>query len=197
MRARKATFLVSAPGPAGFPPPGAPEIAFAGRSNVGKSSLINTLTDVPKLAKTSSTPGRTQLLNWFSIVAPNGTPLSFVDLPGYGYAKVPVALRKQWQPMVETYVEQRAPLRLVVVLIDARRGAEREELELLEWLDHINKPAQVVLTKADKIVKSKRVPVAAATRRELGLARDPITFSAETADGVDPLWKAILHSVQS
>jgi GTP-binding protein len=190
-RAREAVFVKSAPSPANFPPEGAPEIAFAGRSNVGKSSLINTLTGFAGLARTSSTPGRTQLLNWFRVVPPIGPELRFVDLPGYGYAKVSRELRQAWQPLVEDFVTKRAVVRLVIVILDIRRGAEQEELDLLEWLDSIDKPAQVVLTKADKVVKSKRFPAAAAARRALGLARDPIVFSAETGDGVADLWRVI------
>src|SRR5262245_55561387 len=147
-RARHASFLKSAAGPDGYPPPGAPEIAFAGRSNVGKASLLNTLVGVPGLARTSSTPGRTQLLNWFKVVPPTGGPeLAFVDLPGYGYAKVPQKLREGWRPLVEKYVTGRATLRLVVLIMDVRRAAESEEEELLEWLGSIEHRGVVDLTR--------------------------------------------------
>lgn len=192
MRAKRATFLSSAPSPAAFPPPGAPEIAFAGRSNVGKSSLLNTLTGVIGLARTSATPGRTRLLNWFDVVPPRGAELRFVDLPGYGYAKVSRELRGSWRPLVEAFMKERPVLRLVILIVDARRGAEGEEVELLEWLESLGRDTLVVLTKADKLPKSQRFPAAAAVRRELGLRRNPIVFSATSGDGVDELWRAIL-----
>ena len=197
MRARSATFITSATGPAGFPAEGPPEIAFAGRSNVGKSSLLNTVVGVAGLARTSATPGRTRLLNFFRVVAPDGAPLHFVDLPGYGYAKVPREMRASWRPMVEAYVTKRTTLALMVVIVDARRGPEDEEAELLDWLDEIDKPALVVLTKADKLPKNKRLPAAAQARRSLGLARDPILFSATSKEGIDALWKKIQSAVQS
>ena len=197
MRARRATFVTSASAPAGFPAEGPPEVAFAGRSNVGKSSLINSLTGFAGLARTSNTPGRTRLLNFFDIVAPTGEALRFVDLPGYGYAKVPREMRAAWRPMVEAYVEGRSALRLVVVILDARRGPEEEEGELLEWLDDVGKPALVVLTKADKIPKNKRLPAAAAARRALGLDRDPLLYSATDKSGCEPLWRKIQSAVQS
>jgi GTP-binding protein len=194
MRAKRATFMLSAPAPANFPPPTAPEIAFAGRSNVGKSSLLNTLVGFAGLARTSSTPGRTRALNWFAIVPPKGPDLAFVDLPGYGYAAVSHAERKAWQPLVETFAE-RATLCLFIVLIDIRRGAEKEERELLEWLASEEIPALVVLTKADKVPKNKRHAFVQAARRDLRLSSPPLTFSAQTGEGVDELWRAVLAAV--
>lgn len=195
MRARHAAFLASASSPASFPPPRAPEIGFAGRSNVGKSSLINTLTGFSDLARTSSTPGRTRLLNWFAVTPPTGPELAFVDLPGFGYAKVSKTMRAGFKPLIDALVTGRDTLRLMIVIVDARRGPEDEERDLLGWLAEHGRPALVVLTKADKLPKNQRLPAAAAARRELGLARDPILFSAETADGVIPLWRAILAAV--
>lgn len=197
MRARRATFLQSATSPALFPAASLPEVAFAGRSNVGKSSLLNALVGVPKLARTSSTPGRTRLLNWFHVEPPSGGPLHFVDLPGYGFAKVSVGERASWRPLIEAYIQDRSVLRLVVVIVDARRGAEQEERDLLEWLGFVGRRAVVVLTKSDKLPRSHRLPAAAAARRELALSRDPIVFSAESGDGVDPLWRAIELAVKS
>jgi GTP-binding protein len=201
MRARAASFLTSATGPAGFPADGPPEIAFAGRSNVGKSSLLNAVVGVAGLARTSATPGRTRLLNFFQVTAPFGDELRFVDLPGYGYAKVPREMRASWQPMIEAYVKARAGLRLLVVIIDARRGPEEEETELLEWLDELDRPALVVLTKSDKLPKNKRLPAAARARRDLGLGRAPILFSATDPvllrAGAEELWNGIRTAVQS
>ena len=195
MRARHASFVISASDPQGFPPAGAPEIAFAGRSNVGKSSLINTLVGVHGLARTSATPGRTRLLNWFKVIPPTGPELAFVDLPGYGYAKVSREMRRGFGSLIESYVQLREALTLAVVIVDARRGAEDEEKELLLWLAENHRKALVVLTKADKIPKNKRIPVAEACKRDLGLARAPILFSAQDGDGIAELWKAIAAAI--
>lgn len=193
MKARRAEFLTSASEPRGFPRPDLPEIAIAGRSNVGKSSLINTLVGVEGLARTSRTPGRTRLLNWFRVEPVKGPALALVDLPGYGYARVPRDMREGWRPLVESYLTGRGDaLRAVVLLVDARRGGEDEERELIEYLTEQGVPAQVVLTKADKLGKAQRRPAAAAVRRQLGLARDPLVSSAETADGIDLLWRFLL-----
>ncbi len=191
MRARHASFVTSASTPEGFPAPGPPEIAFAGRSNVGKSSLINTLVGVKGLARTSSTPGRTRLLNWFKVIPPSGPELAFVDLPGYGYAKVSKTMRAGFGTLIESYVVAREALALMIVIIDARRGPEDEEIELLMWLDQQQRDALVVLTKADKLPKSKRLPAAAAARRKLGLRRDPLLFSATEGEGIPELWKVV------
>ncbi|WP_428261224.1 ribosome biogenesis GTP-binding protein YihA/YsxC [Haliangium sp.] len=193
MKAKRAEFVTSAAKPAQFPRPTLPEIAFAGRSNVGKSSLINTLVGVPGLARTSRTPGRTRLLNWFRIVPPKGPALHFVDLPGYGFAKVPRAMRAGWRPLIEAYLADRDALRALVVLIDARRGAQEEEIDLLAWLDEIHVPALTVLTKSDKLPKNKRKLTAMAVKRSLNLARAPILFSALDGTGLASLWQAITH----
>lgn len=132
MQVNIAQFVTSAVKPAQYPTAGHPEVAFAGRSNVGKSSLINTLVNRKRLVKTSSTPGRTQLINFFLV---NGN-LSLVDLPGYGYAKVPESVKKKWGPMVETYIETRSSLAAVVLLMDLRRTPREEEFRLIEWVTH-------------------------------------------------------------
>jgi GTP-binding protein len=190
MRARAATFVASAAEPRGFPAADLPEVAIAGRSNVGKSSLINTLIGTP-VARTSGTPGRTRLLNWFRVESPKGGALHLVDLPGYGYAKVPTDMRESWRPLIEAYLTGRSTLRGVVVLVDARRGAEDEERDLIGWLLQNGVPVVPVLTKADKLAKNKRKPAAAELRRALELPRDPLLVSSLSGDGVDDLWRTI------
>lgn len=183
-----AEFVKSAVKPKDYPPADYPEIAFAGRSNVGKSSLINTLVNRRRLVKTSSTPGRTQLLNFFSV---NGR-FMFVDLPGYGYAKVPIAVKKQWGPMVESYLTKRDCLRGVVVIMDIRRTPGTEEMELLLWLEQHGIPGIRVLTKTDKLSKNKQMQRKKAVAEALGV--DPaalLLFSAKTRRGRDELWKAL------
>ena len=166
-----------------WPPEGAPEIAFAGRSNVGKSSLINSLAQRRGLARTSSTPGRTRGLVFFRIEMQDAPPLRFVDLPGYGYAKASKKERAAWRPMVEGYVERRGTLRLVVVLVDARRGLQPSDDELLEWLDSIGRPFVVVFTKLDQVPRNRR-----------SLPRGVIGFSLLENVGTDDLWRAILRA---
>ncbi|MCA9678002.1 MAG: YihA family ribosome biogenesis GTP-binding protein [Myxococcales bacterium] len=198
MRARSATFLKSAAAPGDFPAEELPEIAFAGRSNVGKSSLLNRLVGVGGLARTSRTPGRTQLLNWFHVEPPGpiGTgTLAFVDLPGYGYAKVPVAMQVGWQGLIEAYLGARPVLAAVVVIVDVRRGAEDEERDLVAWLAEREVATIVVVTKIDKLAKNKREPALVAVKRDLALPRMPIAFSAETGDGASELWRAIGKAV--
>jgi GTP-binding protein len=186
--------MISASETRNFPAEDLPEVAFAGRSNVGKSSLINALVGVHRLAKTSQTPGRTRLLNWFRVEPPLGDALSFVDLPGYGYAKVSRSQRDAWRPLVESYLRGRGVLRGVVVLLDARRGAEAEEIDLLEWLASLEIPAIVVLTKTDKLPKARRKVVGMEVGRKLGGIR-PVLASAVTGEGLDEVWRGIARLV--
>jgi GTP-binding protein len=189
MKPRAARFVISAADPAGFPAPSLPEVAIAGRSNVGKSSLINALVGQPGLARTSRTPGRTRLLNWFAV---DGQPaFHLVDLPGYGYAAVDKDTREGWRPLIEGYLEHRATLRAVVLLIDIRRGPGAEEEDFLPWLAARPITTIVALTKADKLGKSQRNLAVASTRNALALRKAPIAVSASTGDGLDELWKAI------
>jgi len=192
MKITSAEFITSATKPSQYPPTAMPEIAFAGRSNVGKSSLINTLVNRKHLVKTSSTPGRTQLINFFDI----NRRMGFVDLPGYGYAKVPVAVRKKWGPMIETYLSGRETLRGVVVIMDIRRIPRQEELNLLGWLNHYAFAGILVLTKTDKLSKNKQAKQHHLIARALERPKnDLILFSAKTSRGKDTIWNAILSLI--
>jgi GTP-binding protein len=188
MLIKSAEFVTSAVKPAQYPPADIPEIAFAGRSNVGKSSLINTLVNRKRLVKTSSTPGRTQLINFFHI----NEAFNLVDLPGYGYAKVPAAVKRQWGPMIEAYLKQRESLQGVVLILDVRRTPANEELNFIDWLNNYDLPVILTITKTDKLSKSKLHQ-----KRQLisrALARDPsdlILFSAKTRRGKSEVWGAI------
>lgn len=183
-----AEFITSAVKPAQYPPPAHSEIAFCGRSNVGKSSLINTLVNRKHLVKTSGTPGRTQLINFFLI----NEAISFVDLPGYGYARVPAAIQKEWGPMIETYLTTRENLKGVVSLLDIRRIPGREEQDLMNWLAAYRIPSIWILTKADKLSKTKQGKQLPAISREIGLPPESlILFSAKTRQGRDAVWEKI------
>jgi GTP-binding protein len=188
MIVKSAVFVKSAVKPSQYPPAILPEIAFAGRSNVGKSSLINTLVGRKRLVKTSSTPGRTRLINFFNI----NQNITFVDIPGYGYAKVPNSLRKSWGPMIETYLSTRTTLNGVVFIFDIRRTPGRGEIDLLDWFNHHRIPFVLVLTKSDKLSKAKQK-----LRKEL-IAKalfvndtDLILFSAKSRQGKEDIWRAI------
>ena len=161
------------------------EVAFAGRSNVGKSSLINALFNQKKLAKTSSTPGRTQQLNFFNF----DDKLYLVDLPGYGYAKAPEKLVKQWQSVLRTYLRGRPNLRRVFVLIDARRGIKKEDAEIMKMLDEAAVSYQIILTKIDKISSSELNKMQAQTAAEIekhaAALPDIIATSSEKKIGLD------------
>jgi GTP-binding protein len=183
----KASFVTSAAESKQFPPENLPEIAVVGRSNVGKSSLINVLTGNHGLARTSRTPGRTRLINWFEI---DGR-FHLVDLPGYGYAEVSRDMRESWRPLIESYLSQRKSLAGVLLLIDVRRGPQDDELDFVPWLEARETPIIVALTKADKLAKNKRMLEVSKARKTLGLKRDPIAVSAQTGDGVDALWRAV------
>jgi GTP-binding protein len=190
---KSADFITSAVKPDQYPPAEGPEIAFAGRSNVGKSSLINCLVNRKRLVKTSSTPGRTQLINFFSINA----AFNLVDLPGYGYARVPEKVRRQWGPMVERYLSSRTTLKGVVLLMDIRRRPGEEEGNLLSWLFDRQIPCLPVLTKADKLSKTKQRKQALSIAAHLGIpAEDMILFSAKTRLGKDKIWAAIEERVR-
>jgi GTP-binding protein len=185
---KSAEFVKSAVKPSQYPSAELPEIAFAGRSNVGKSSLINTLVNRKHLVKTSSTPGRTQLLNFFII----NKAFFFVDLPGYGYAKVPASVKKTWGPMVETYLSTRKTLKGVVLIMDIRRKPGLQELNFIEWLDYYSISRILILTKIDKLSKTNQIKQRLSIEKDLGEdSSDLILFSAKSRLGKDAVWEAV------
>ena len=195
MKVTSAEFVGSATSPRDFPRDRRPEIAFAGRSNVGKSSLLNRLLGRRKLARVSKTPGRTQTINFFRI---NGGAFYFVDLPGYGYAKVSERMRRSWAAMVEGYLRDREMLRAVVMIVDARHPPTPLDQELRAWLCAARIPHVAVLTKADKVSRGGR-----RRSREIAAAalkmRDPeqvLFFSAVTGEGERELWQHLAQYLQ-
>jgi len=184
-----AELLTSAATPAGFPEHGLPEVAILGRSNVGKSSLINRLTARRSLARASGTPGKTRLLNFFRIVRPEGG-IVLVDLPGYGYARVSKQERRGWQALVESYLERRRSLCLAILLQDVRRDPGPDEIDLLPWLAARDVPVVGAVTKVDRLTARER----AARLGALGAAGLPIEWiatSGRTGEGVEALWERI------
>lgn len=194
MKVLQAEFVTSAAGPEGWPREPWGEVAFVGRSNVGKSSMLNRLVERKALARVSSTPGRTRLLNFFHLELGGGrgkVALRLCDLPGYGFAKVSKTERAQWAKMIEGYLERREQLRAVVVIIDVRVGATEEDRQMLDWLDAFGRPAIVAATKLDKLSKARRIPRLRELERELSRP-GIIGFSAEDGSGRDPLWASIV-----
>ena len=193
------TFLKSAPKLEFLPEPTVPEIAFAGRSNVGKSSLINALVNRNNLARASNTPGRTQELNFFDV----GSPALFriVDMPGYGYAKAPVATVKQWRYLINDYLRGRVVLKRVFVLIDSRHGIKDVDHDIMGMLDAAAISYRVVLTKTDKIKASDREAVELDTmaklRKHVAAYPDLSVTSAEKKGGIEDLRRAVLEAVAS
>ena len=188
MHVKSTVFIKSATKPAQYPESDLPEIAFAGRSNVGKSSLINVLVNRKKLVRTSSTPGRTQLINFFDV----NEAFTLVDLPGYGFAKVPLDVKRQWGPMMETYLSSRANLQGVVLILDIRRIPRDEDLQMLTWLRTFSVPPLLVVTKCDKVSKNERERQMALIAKELAVGRSElIPFSALSREGLAEIWLRI------
>jgi GTP-binding protein len=187
VRVTAARFAGAAAQPGQEPALGVPEVAFAGRSNVGKSSLLNALVGRRGLARTSSTPGRTRQLNFFVL----NERIGFVDLPGYGYAVGSEAERRSWGPLVEQYLRERPTLRGVVVIVDARRGLEAEEIELLGFLAEIGRPACLVATKLDKLGRGEATRAIRRLQGVAGGAVPVLGFSARSGDGRVTLWRTI------
>jgi len=190
MKVTSAEFLKSAFTETDCPRDPKPEIAFLGRSNVGKSSLINSLLMVRGLARTSSTPGRTQSLNFFTI----NNQFRFVDVPGFGYARVPQNIRSTWGEMVTSYLANRSQLVLSIHIVDSRHEPTKQDLQLHEWLEHSNKPRLIVATKSDKLSNNE-------LRKNLEhIARvlnddSVVAYSTKNGRGRDELWRAIKSAV--
>ncbi len=182
----EAEFLLSAARPDQFPPGREAEIAFAGRSNAGKSSLINRITGQAKLAFTSSRPGCTRMINFYRY----GKDLRLVDFPGYGFAAGPVEEKLVWKALIEAYLLHREQLKLTILVLDARRGWMERDLQMKEWLEHQGRPYLVVATKVDKLNQMEYQRGIAALRKEMS-GSDPIPFSALDGRGVREIWQAI------
>ncbi len=181
-----ATFVASVDSPEGFPE-GPPEIAFAGRSNVGKSSLLNALSNHRSLARTSKTPGRTQRINLFDVPQPGGLVLRFADLPGYGHASVPGKIRQEFGPMIERYLLGRSTVRAVCLLVDGRREPHEDAVNFTLWLQEHGVRVELVVTKLDKLPKNQRFSILAKLKRAHFLDRAPWATSALSGEGVPEL----------
>jgi GTP-binding protein len=198
MKITSAEFIKSAVWPPQYPPATMPEIAFVGRSNVGKSSLMNTLVGRKQLAKTSQTPGRTQLINFFTV----NKSISFVDLPGYGFAKVSRSVKKDWGDMIEAYLRERQNLAMVVFILDIRRDPSNDDLSLRDWLEYYRIPFTAVLTKSDKLSNNQAIGRKRIIEKLLGAntQKETMLFSAKTQKGREALREIIenhLSSLQS
>ena len=193
MKIVSAGFIKSAAQPSHFPPEDIPEAAFIGRSNSGKSTLINMLTGQKRLAKASNSPGRTQLIQFFLI----NSVMSFADLPGYGYAKVPESVRSSWRPMIETYLRVRENLRLVILVADIRRDITDDELLLIDWLAQYERAVFVVLSKTDKLSANEQAARLRRIRKALPFFPPEriLPYSAKTGKGREQIWQAIAEFV--
>lgn len=187
MKIVSARFLVSAAAVNQFPPPYVPEIAFVGKSNVGKSSLINALLNRKNLVKTSATPGKTRLVNFFLI----NEAFRFVDLPGYGFAKAPKSEIASWRKLCESYLRGRENLRGIVMIVDLRHEPGPLDVEMREWLARLGVPALIVANKADKLSRSGIAKQLAAVAEALPAAEPPLAFSAQSHLGRDALWSRL------
>lgn len=191
MKIRSADFIISAVGPKQYPVDGLPEIALVGRSNVGKSSLLNKMMNRKALARTSQKPGKTQTLNYFRV----NDMIYFVDFPGYGYAKVAKTLRHQWGKMIEGYLKNREELKFIVQLIDLRHPPTKDDIAMYEWCKELGIPTVIVTTKADKIARGRWQQHTKVIKQDLRMRETDslILFSSETGQGRDELWKEILR----
>lgn len=192
MKISSARFVKSAQKPDDFPRDQRPEIAFCGRSNIGKSSLLNSLTNSHGLARTSASPGRTQTINFFLI----NERVYFVDLPGYGYAKVSKAAKEGWKEMIEGYLENRDQLKLVLMLVDSRMPPTESDALMKTWFDHHQIPSSIVVTKADKISRSQLIQALQKGAQTLN-TKEIIAFSAVTGIGREQILNRIHAAVEN
>jgi GTP-binding protein len=190
MKIRSATFVKSGTRPAHYPEPDLPEVAFAGRSNVGKSSLMNRAMQRKSLVRVSGTPGRTQLLSWFDV----NEQIRLCDLPGYGFAKVPMSVKKNWDRMVGDYLTGRESLLALIILVDVRRGFEDDDMQLVKACHDIGVQPILVATKCDKLKPNALYNQKRAIAKAMGgdPERDFVWCSAADGRGVDHLWRRIL-----
>ena len=193
MKIHSAEFLLSASTTRQFPAATLPEIAFAGRSNVGKSSLINSLLNRKKLVKTSATPGKTQLINFFKV----NDQFYFVDLPGYGYAKVPESVRRKWQNLVEAYLSERETLRNVVLIIDCRHNPTVQDRQLLEWLEYYQRPSLIVASKIDKLKRGQVQKHLQKIKHDLSIESVPLGHSSIQFESREEIWKNLVHWIET
>ena len=194
MKIISADFITSAVVSKGYPEGNLPEVAFAGRSNVGKSSLLNKLVNRKSLARTSRAPGRTQLINFFLV----NQAFYMVDLPGYGFAKVPENIRAKWGQMVETYLQQRENLRGVIMLVDVRHDPTKLDQQMYSWLCHYDLPTVIAATKTDKLSKSQNIKQLAQIKKVLQLKPRHllVSTSSQTGAGREELWRIIENWVK-
>ena len=193
MKIHSAEFLLSASTTRQFPAATLPEIAFAGRSNVGKSTLINFLLNRKKLVKTSATPGKTQLINFFKI----NDKFYFVDLPGYGYAKVPESVQRKWQNLVEAYLSERETLRNVVLIIDCRHNPTLLDRQLLEGLEYYQRPSLIVASKIDKLKRGQIQKHLEKIKHDLSIESVPIGHSPTQYGRRGEIWKKLAPWIET
>lgn len=191
----QASFLRAITRPDQAPTPARPGVVFAGRSNVGKSSLINSLLRRKGLAKTSSTPGRTREIVYFNV----DDRFYFIDIPGYGYAKTSKAVKSKWGPMIEEFLTGTPSIRLVVLILDARRDPSTEDLQMVEWLRSVRIPCQIVVSKIDKVRKTHRDRHLRSIAGALGLdsPTDLLTYSSEDGTGRPELIRVLLEALEA
>lgn len=189
MLVKKAEMIITAGREDQYPPEGVPEIALAGRSNVGKSSLVNTLINRKNLARTSGQPGKTQTLNFYNI----NDIFRFVDLPGYGYAKASRKAREKWADMINIYLTKRESLREIVLLLDIRHPPGEHDKMMYDWIRSIGFSGIIVATKADKLSKNKQAKQIAVISRELGVENRSLVvpFSATKKQNIDKVWRIL------